>query len=248
MCVFRYLIEEVLWGLRNDEFEKQALLGRKHPCNKCGAKKKYYCEKCTEVVGDPSVIPSVRLPIEIAVIRDERENKAKSTATHAALVSPEINIFTYPHLPLDLVGDDDASAEQNVLLFPSDTSIEVEALDWSNVKVLQSYIHMFVCIHKNICMHIYIHIYMYACMYIFVYICMYIYIYMKIHIYIYIHTYPYAYTVRRGYRLDLDHLQPNVTVYIYTCNCLYIYILIMYNIHTYIQMYICIHTYIHIYI
>ena len=215
MCVFRYLIEEVLWGLRNDEFEKQALLGRKHPCNKCGAKKKYYCEKCTELVGDLSVIPSVRLPIEIAVIRDERENKAKSTATHAALVSPEINIFTYPHLPLDLVGEDDASAEQNVLLFPSDTSIEVEALDWSNVKVLQSYIHM--------CVYIYIYIYILAyiciCMYVCIYVCMYMYIY----IYTYIYTYTYIHT-----HIHIQCVMVIDSTWI-TCNQMLLYI----YIHTY---------------
>jgi len=129
----RYLTEQLLWGLRNDDFERAALLGRKSPCSKCGAKKKYFCEKCTEIVGDASCIPSVRLPLEIAVIRDERENKAKSTATHAALVSPDINIFTYPELP-ESMREDDASAEESVLLFPSDTSVEVEVLDWSKVK------------------------------------------------------------------------------------------------------------------
>lgn len=129
----RYLTEHLLWELRNDDFERAALTGDKAPCSKCGKKKKYFCEKCTELVGDASCIPSVRLPVEIAVIRDERENKAKSTATHAALVSKDINIFTYPELP-DGMTEDDAAAEESVLLFPSDTSVEVDELDWSKVK------------------------------------------------------------------------------------------------------------------
>ena len=129
----QHLTEHLLWELRNDEFERQALLGTKSPCPKCGAKKKYFCEKCTAVVGGQSLIPAVRLPLEIAVIRDERENKAKSTATHAALVSPDVTIFTYPELP-SAMGDDAASAEESVLLFPSATSVEVEALDWRKVK------------------------------------------------------------------------------------------------------------------
>ena len=73
----RYLTEQLLWGLRNDDFERAALNGRKSPCSKCGAKKKYFCEKCTEIVGNAACVPSVRLPLDIAVIRDERENKAK---------------------------------------------------------------------------------------------------------------------------------------------------------------------------
>ena len=129
----KYLVEELLWGLRSDAFERSALAGRKEACRSCGRRKKYFCEMCTEIVGDASLVPSVRLPIDIAVIRDERENKAKSTATHAALVSPEVNIFTYPDLPAG-VSDDAARAEESVLLFPSDSSVEVEAMDWSKVK------------------------------------------------------------------------------------------------------------------
>ena len=129
----KYLVEELLWGLRSDAFERSALAGRKEACRSCGRRKKYFCETCTEIVGDASLVPSVRLPIDIAVIRDERENKAKSTATHAALVSPEVNIFTYPDLPAG-VSDDAARAEESVLLFPSDSSVEVQAMDWSKVK------------------------------------------------------------------------------------------------------------------
>jgi DTW domain-containing protein YfiP len=129
----RYLVEHLLWGLRSDNFERMAMQGRKAVCRKCGGKKKYFCEKCTEIVGDASLVPTVHLPIDIAVIRDERENKSKSTATHAALTSPDINIFTYPELPAG-VGDDEASVAENVLLFPSESSVEVGDLDWRGVK------------------------------------------------------------------------------------------------------------------
>ena len=60
MVLLSYHRNQLLWGLRNDEFEKQALEGRKFPCGKCGSKKKYFCEKCTEIVGDATHIPSVR--------------------------------------------------------------------------------------------------------------------------------------------------------------------------------------------
>ena len=48
-------------------------------------------------------------------------------------MSPDINIFTYPELP-DGMGEGVSASEESVLLFPSDTSVEVDALDWSNVK------------------------------------------------------------------------------------------------------------------
>jgi len=49
------------------------------------------------------------------------------------LVSDQISIFTYPELP-DGVGETEQAVGESVLLFPSDTSIEVSDMDWTGVK------------------------------------------------------------------------------------------------------------------
>ena len=44
----------------------------------------------------------VKLPLEVAVVQHTSENKNKSTAVHAHLVSDDVNIYTFPSMPRNM--------------------------------------------------------------------------------------------------------------------------------------------------
>ncbi|KAK3723326.1 hypothetical protein QZH41_014400, partial [Actinostola sp. cb2023] len=70
-------------------------------CNKCKASRKHYCYKCFVVIGiERSMIPYVRLPLQVDIIKHQGEVMGKSTACHAAILAPDnVTIHDYPTMP-----------------------------------------------------------------------------------------------------------------------------------------------------
>jgi hypothetical protein len=60
----KYLMDRILWGLRDDRFEAHAQAGAKSPCPRCGVRKRLYCDACIELVGDAdALVPRLELPV-----------------------------------------------------------------------------------------------------------------------------------------------------------------------------------------
>lgn len=78
-------------------------------CPKCGKSRKFFCYKCyVPVDGLENRVPKVQLPIQIDIIKHQREVDGKSTAIHAAILAPaNVSIYTYPNIP-DYDSADDA--------------------------------------------------------------------------------------------------------------------------------------------
>lgn len=86
---FRIASHEVLRGLERG------------PCPNCHASRKYYCYVCYMTVGiDRSLIPTVKLPIKVDIVKHQWELVGKSTATHACILAPDdVTIHNYPAVP-----------------------------------------------------------------------------------------------------------------------------------------------------
>lgn len=84
----------------NDNSFLKTIDGRS-PCPKCGKSRKFFCYSCYVPVKElADRLPKVPLPIQIDIIKHQREIDGKSTAIHAAILAPEnVNIYTYPDIP-----------------------------------------------------------------------------------------------------------------------------------------------------
>ncbi|KAM7362175.1 tRNA-uridine aminocarboxypropyltransferase 1 [Cochliomyia hominivorax] len=100
-------------------------------CSKCNRSRKFFCYNCYVPVGNlGDVIPKVRIPIKIDIIKHKKEIDGKSTAIHAAVLAPgQVNIYTYPDIP------DYTYEEDVVLIFPSVESVTVAELFDRNVRL-----------------------------------------------------------------------------------------------------------------
>lgn len=78
-------------------------------CPKCGKSRKFFCYTCYVPVDELArQLPTVQLPIQIDIIKHQREVDGKSTAIHASILAPaNVNIYTYPNIP-DYDSADDA--------------------------------------------------------------------------------------------------------------------------------------------
>ena len=100
-------------------------------CPRCQRSRKLFCYSCYIPVGNlGTIIPKVKIPVKIDIIKHKKEIDGKSTAVHAAILAPgQVNIYTYPDMP-------DYSQEENVvLIFPSATSVTVAELFKRNVRL-----------------------------------------------------------------------------------------------------------------
>lgn len=81
------------------------------PCAKCGKSRKFFCYTCYVAVGElESRLPKVQLPIQIDIIKHQREIDGKSTAIHAAILARDnVNIYTFPDIPDYSSADNDGT-------------------------------------------------------------------------------------------------------------------------------------------
>ncbi|KAJ4427653.1 hypothetical protein ANN_25301 [Periplaneta americana] len=95
-------------------------VNERQPCLKCKKSRKYFCYNCYIPVQDlQRHVPKVKLPIKIDIIKHSREIDGKSTAAHAAVLSSDVNIYTYPCIP------DYGLDEKVVLVFPGKNAVSV---------------------------------------------------------------------------------------------------------------------------
>lgn len=70
-------------------------------CRECGKSRKLFCYTCYLPVEEiESRLPLVQLPVQIDIIKHQKEVDGKSTAIHAAILAQQnVKIYTYPDIP-----------------------------------------------------------------------------------------------------------------------------------------------------
>lgn len=93
-------------------------------CPKCMKSRKFYCYNCfVPVKGIEDLIPRVKLPIKIDIIKHPNECDGKSTSAHAAVLAPDdVRVFTYPCVP------EYPDPSKVVLVFPGKNSFTLEEM------------------------------------------------------------------------------------------------------------------------
>ncbi|XP_067020949.1 tRNA-uridine aminocarboxypropyltransferase 1-like isoform X3 [Acropora muricata] len=96
----------------------------RQPCPNCCASRKYYCYVCYITVGvNRSLIPTIKLPIKVDIIKHKGELVGKSTATHARILAPEdVTIHVYPAVP------DFKDERKVIIVFPAKDAISLKTL------------------------------------------------------------------------------------------------------------------------
>lgn len=99
-------------------------------CVQCGKSRKYYCYTCFIPVEQLKyLLPQVKIPIKIDIIKHKNEIDGKSTAGHAAVLADNVRIFTYPDIP-------DYTMEENIILiFPGTKSLPVSHFFNKNIQL-----------------------------------------------------------------------------------------------------------------
>ncbi|CAH1405039.1 unnamed protein product [Nezara viridula] len=93
-------------------------------CPKCNKSRMYFCYTCYVPMNDFKVItPRVKLPLPLDIIKHPKEIDGKSTAVHAAIISPEdVNIYIYPSIP------NYNELSNVILIFPSKDALCLEEI------------------------------------------------------------------------------------------------------------------------
>jgi DTW domain-containing protein YfiP len=84
------------------------------------------------------VVPKVKLPLDLLVVKHGKELEGKSTAVHVKLLCPEQATLTIydPKLPETIEELSKLDSDEAVVLFPDETSKSIAETDWSGVKRL----------------------------------------------------------------------------------------------------------------
>lgn len=118
-------------NMRLEDYSVLDTIEGRFDCPRCQRSRKLFCYSCYIPVGNlGEIIPKVKVPVKIDIIKHKKEIDGKSTAVHAAILAPgQVNIYTYPDMP-------DYSHEENVvLIFPSAASVTVAELFKRNVRL-----------------------------------------------------------------------------------------------------------------
>ncbi|BES95599.1 DTW domain [Nesidiocoris tenuis] len=99
-------------------------LSERTTCSKCGKSRKYFCYTCyipvAEIADD---VPKIELPLSVDIIKHVKEIDGKSTAVHAAVLSPnQVNVYTYPLIPSY------SKEDKAVLVFPGPRARSLDEL------------------------------------------------------------------------------------------------------------------------
>lgn len=96
-------------------------------CPKCSKSRKFFCYTCYVPVENVKArLPTVRLPVQIDIIKHQKETDGKSTAIHAAILAPEnVNIYTFPDIPDYSTLENDETVSERIFFFLSKFSIKI---------------------------------------------------------------------------------------------------------------------------
>lgn len=98
----------------SENWKMLSLVKGRTMCPKCKKSRKYFCYTCYIAVTElKDIVPKVKLPLKVDIIKHAHEIDGKSTAAHAATLAPDdVTVYTYPSIP-------DYSPDENiVLVFP----------------------------------------------------------------------------------------------------------------------------------
>jgi len=98
-------------------------LQERQPCDRCYKSRKFFCYSCyLPLHAVKSIMPTVKLPIQIDIVKHAGEVDGKSTAVHAkVLAANQVNIYTFPDFP-------DYNKDDTVLVFPGPDSYSLSQL------------------------------------------------------------------------------------------------------------------------
>lgn len=123
--------EEGLIGLSDlqpvlERFQNKNLNRECSKCLKPSNNNRVYCYNCLIPVGKPeeNILPRVKLPIKLDVLRHPKELKTKSTALHAQVLCGSEDVRTVELPEVDLLTEVDP--ETTLLLFPSQNATTLE--------------------------------------------------------------------------------------------------------------------------
>ncbi|GLC43990.1 hypothetical protein PLESTB_000217400 [Pleodorina starrii] len=90
-------------------------------CPKCGRSRAHYCYDCLQ----PLVpFPQVDLPFRVSIVTHEHESASKNTGVQLAILAAgKVDMHSIAQVPTDV------DPSRCVVLFPSDTALEVEQLE-----------------------------------------------------------------------------------------------------------------------
>lgn len=93
-------------------------------CPTCNRSRSLYCYDCLVPL---TWTPEVKLPFQVHVVLD-RESRSKNTGVHAAIIAQgSVHVHGVDSLP-------EVNPSEAILLFPSESAVEPEAVDSSDVK------------------------------------------------------------------------------------------------------------------
>lgn len=106
----------------SDDWSKLLEKDERDVCPKCSKSRMYFCYTCYIPMNDfKSITPKVKLPLSLDIIKHPKEIDGKSTAVHAAIISPEdVNIYIYPSIP------NYHELSNVILIFPSKDALCLE--------------------------------------------------------------------------------------------------------------------------
>ncbi|KAH8338540.1 hypothetical protein KR059_008404 [Drosophila kikkawai] len=120
-------------GMRISDHTILDTIEGRHNCRLCHRSRKFFCYNCYIPVGElaeTEVLPRLKLPLLVDIIKHKKEIDGKSTAVHAAVLAPEhVRIHTFPDIP------DYRKEDGVVLIFPSAKAATVPQLFERNVQL-----------------------------------------------------------------------------------------------------------------
>lgn len=106
-------------------------------CSGCEKSRKFFCYSCS-IPNPIGIIPKIKLPMKIDIVKHKKELVGKSTSCHATLLAPEdVKIYEYPEIP------DYTNEEGVVLIFVSPLAIDIKTLfkGKKTIKVKENFGH-----------------------------------------------------------------------------------------------------------
>jgi len=113
---------DTLTAFKNFQIDSSDFLDEvegREKCPRCTRSRKFYCYTCFIPMSQlKDRIPQVTLPLKVTIVKHPLEIDGKSTAAHAALLSPDsVEVLSYPALP---------DTETSILVFPSPDAEDTE--------------------------------------------------------------------------------------------------------------------------